>query len=131
MLRYHVLWFAFNSGCQSASILIISILICYYNLMKTSFHYMIDNKYIHMTNSCYKFPGSAIKRLDGLANTSCGFNGFESFFRRKVWLSLQFHHTPKFTCFKCSATKLVKLLQVSLNCQAKESILSKKIMLKF
>lgn len=75
MLRYHVLWFAFNLGCQSASVLITSILICYYNLMKTSFLYMNDYKYIHITNSYYIFSGSAIKRQDGLANTSCGFNG--------------------------------------------------------
>lgn len=31
-------------------------------------------KYIHMTNSCYKFSGSAINRQDALANTSYGFN---------------------------------------------------------
>lgn len=74
MLRYPGLWFAFNSGCQSASVLITSILICYYNLMKTSFHYTNGYKYIHMTNSCYKFSGSAINRQDALANTSYGFN---------------------------------------------------------
>lgn len=27
-----------------------------------------------MTNSCYKCSGSAMKRQDGLANVSCGFN---------------------------------------------------------
>ena len=74
MLRYPGLWFAFNSGCQSASVLITSILICYYNLMKTSFHYMNGYKYTHMTNSCYKFSGSSINRQDALPNTSCGFN---------------------------------------------------------
>lgn len=41
--------------------------------MKT-FHYMNGYKYIHMTNSCYKFSGSAINRQAALANTSCGFN---------------------------------------------------------
>lgn len=74
MLRYPGLWFAFNSGCQSVYVLIISILICYYNLMKTSFHYMNGYKYIHMTNSCYKFSGSVINRQDSLAKSSCEFN---------------------------------------------------------
>lgn len=33
-------------------------------------------KYTHMTNSCYKFSGSAINRQDALANTSSGFSIF-------------------------------------------------------
>lgn len=47
MLRYPGLWFAFDSGCQSASVLIISILICYYSLRKTSFHSVNGCKYIY------------------------------------------------------------------------------------
>lgn len=88
MFRYPGLWFAFNSGCQSASVLITSILICYYNFMKTSFHYMNDYKYTHMTNSCYKFSGSSINRQDALTNTLCEFK-FPVSFRSLVESSVQ------------------------------------------
>lgn len=61
-----------------------------------------------MTNSCYKFSGSAINRQDASANTSCGFNILSLSSEEK--LSLQLSHTPKFTCFVCPDTNVVKLL---------------------
>lgn len=93
--RYAGFWFAFNSGCQSASVLITSILICYYNPMKTSFHYMSGYKHTHMTNSCYKFPPSAINRLDALASTSresCILSSSEES------LNPHLKYIPKFCC---------------------------------
>lgn len=93
--RYAGFWFAFNSGCQSASVLITSILICYYNPMKTSFHYMNGYKHTHMTNSCYKFPPSAINRLGALASTSrdsCILSSSEAS------LNLHLKYIPKFCC---------------------------------
>lgn len=127
MLRYPGLWCAFNSGCQSASVLITSILICYYNLMKTSFHYMNGYKYTHMTNSCYKFSGSAINRQDALPNTSCGFNilslssseeKFDSVFNSTI--------LQKFTCFKNVLLPTLVSCSESLNHQAEENILPSK-----
>lgn len=93
--RYAGFWFAFNSGCQSASVLITSILICYYNPMKTSFHYMNGYKHTHMTNSCYKFPPSAINRLGALASTSrdsCILSSSEAS------LNLHLKYIAKFCC---------------------------------
>lgn len=127
MLRYPGLWFAFNSGCQSASVLITSILICYYNLMKTSFHYMNGYKYTHMTNSCYKFSGSAINRQDALPNTSCGFNilSLSSSEEKFDWV---FNSTvlQKFTCFKNVLLPTLISCSESLNHQAEENILPSK-----
>lgn len=100
--RYAGFWFAFNSGCQSASVLITSILICYYNPVKTSFHYMNGYKHTHMTNSCYKFPPSAINRLDALASTSresCILSTSEES------LNLHLKYIPKFCCIY-SATRV-------------------------
>lgn len=100
--RYAGFWFAFNSGCQSASVLITSILICYYNPVKTSFHYMNGYKHTHMTNSCYKFPPSAINRLDALASTSresCILSSSEES------LNLHLKYIPKF-CYIYSATRV-------------------------
>lgn len=104
--RYPGFWFAFNSGCQSASVLITSILICYYNPMKTSFHYMNGYKHIRMTNSCYKFPHSAINRQDALARTSC-----ESCILSPSEESLNLHlkYMPKFFCCIYSIISIDKI----------------------
>lgn len=57
---------------------------------------------IHMTNSCYKFPPSAINRLDALASTSresCILSSSEES------LNLHLKYIPKF-CYIYSATRV-------------------------
>lgn len=78
--------------------------------MKTSFHYMNDYKYKHMTNSCYKFSGSAINRQDAVASRSCGFHILSLSSSEEKFDCLQLNHSPMFTCFKCSVTNVIKLL---------------------